>query len=71
MNTRTIAVGTFWVAVALFAARMAVSADDGHLESIPRFLHENFDHKNDGMVVGIVDEHGSRVYSAGKLDNGT
>jgi CubicO group peptidase (beta-lactamase class C family) len=23
------------------------------------------------MVVGIVDEHGSRVYSAGKLDNGT
>src|SRR5262249_15884457 len=48
----------------------AAVADD-YSDSIQSFLHANFDRLNAGMVVGIVDEHGSRVYSAGKLDNGT
>jgi CubicO group peptidase (beta-lactamase class C family) len=38
---------------------------------ITSFLHDNFDDKNAGMVIGLVDEHGNRVFSAGKLDNGT
>jgi serine-type D-Ala-D-Ala carboxypeptidase/endopeptidase len=31
----------------------------------------DFDKQSVGLVVGIVDEHGPRVVSAGKLDNGT
>jgi D-alanyl-D-alanine-carboxypeptidase/D-alanyl-D-alanine-endopeptidase len=40
-------------------------------EAIREFLHRNFDGKNAGMVIGIVDEHGSQVFAVGKLDNGT
>ena len=32
---------------------------------------ENAENANVGIVVGIVDEHGSSVISYGKLDNGT
>src|ERR1017187_713033 len=39
--------------------------------AIKAFLHENFDGKNVGMVIGLVDEHGSRIFGAGGLDNGT
>src|SRR5436305_4425501 len=39
--------------------------------TIKRFLHDNFDGKNVGMVIGLVDEHGSRIFVAGGLDNGT
>ncbi len=46
-------------------------ADGDDYASIRKFLHENFDHKNAGMVVALVDEHGSKTFSAGKLDNGT
>src|SRR4051812_38157773 len=40
-------------------------------EAIQEFLHRNFDGKNAGMVIGVVDEHGSQVFAVGKLDNGT
>ena len=39
--------------------------------TIKTFLHDNFDGKNVGMVIGLVDEHGSRIFGAGGLDNGT
>jgi CubicO group peptidase (beta-lactamase class C family) len=39
--------------------------------AIKTFLHENFDGKNYGMVIGLLDEHGGRIFGAGKLDNGT
>jgi CubicO group peptidase (beta-lactamase class C family) len=39
--------------------------------SIQEFLNRNFEHQNAGMVIGIIDEHGRRVFAAGKLDNGT
>lgn len=38
---------------------------------IKMFLKENFSKRNLAIVVGLVDEHGSQVFSAGKLDNGT
>ena len=43
-------------------------ADDA---AIKNFLHEKFDGKNAGMVIGLVDGHGSRIFGAGRLDNGT
>src|SRR5262249_27163228 len=33
--------------------------------------HETFDHKNFGMVIALWDENGPKIFSAGKLDNGT
>jgi serine-type D-Ala-D-Ala carboxypeptidase/endopeptidase len=38
---------------------------------IKTFLHDNFDGKDRAMVVGLVDEHGSQIFSDGKPDNGT
>ncbi len=51
------------------AALSQASSFDG--AAIQEFLHRNFDGKDSGMVIGIVDEHGSQVFGAGKLDNGT
>lgn len=53
------------------AAHPPRAAADDYDDSIQSFLHDNFDHQDAGMVVGIVDQRGSRVFSAGKLDNGT
>src|SRR5215475_10250051 len=46
-------------------------AESFDTEAIQEFLHRNFDAKNSGMVIGVVDEHRSQVFAAGKLDNGT
>jgi len=45
-----------------------VFADDS---TIKTFLHDKFDGKNVGMVIGLVDERGGRIFSAGGMDNGT
>jgi CubicO group peptidase (beta-lactamase class C family) len=55
----------------LFISHFSVSAEDDYTDSIKTFLHDNFDHKNVGMVIGIVDERGNRFFSAGSMDNGT
>lgn len=62
----------YWGLVLLIVTSQlsAVMAED-YRDSIQTFLHKNFDAKNAGMVVGIVDQHGSQVYCAGRLDNGT
>jgi CubicO group peptidase (beta-lactamase class C family) len=39
--------------------------------AIQSFLHDNFSNTNCGMVIGLVDEHGVKIFHAGKLDNGT
>src|SRR5262245_22543192 len=57
--------------ILMISVRLCPAAEDDYTNSIQPFLHETFDGKNYGMVIGLVDEHGSRVYSAGKLDNGT
>jgi len=38
---------------------------------VQAFLNENFAHTNAGMVIGLIDEDGKKVFSAGTLDNGT
>ena len=43
---------------------------DAEAEAIQAFLSENFGNTNAGMVIGLVDERGSRVLAAGKRDNG-
>jgi serine-type D-Ala-D-Ala carboxypeptidase/endopeptidase len=54
-------------------AQFAAAAQNGFTETndITKFLHDHFDGTNEGMVVGLVDERGVRVFSAGKLGNGT
>lgn len=44
---------------------------DIYAAPIETLLKEHFAESNAGMVIGLVDEHGSRLFSAGKLDNGT
>lgn len=59
------------VIVLAVCVRLCAAADDDYPNSLQSFLHENFDGKNYGMVIGLIDEQGSRVYSAGKLDKDT
>jgi CubicO group peptidase (beta-lactamase class C family) len=40
-------------------------------DSIEAFIRDHFDQKNACIVIGLVNEHGNRIFSAGKLDNGT
>jgi serine-type D-Ala-D-Ala carboxypeptidase/endopeptidase len=56
--------------ILLLSSRLA-AAEDAYTYSIPKFLHDNVDKSNTAMVIGLVDEHGSRVFSTGKLGNGT
>ncbi|MBC8001512.1 MAG: serine hydrolase, partial [Opitutaceae bacterium] len=44
---------------------------DAYADAIQALLHDKFAEGNSGMVIGLLDEHGSRVFSAGKLDNGS
>jgi CubicO group peptidase (beta-lactamase class C family) len=44
---------------------------DSKTKNIERFLQERFADGNTGMVIGLLDEQGRRVFGAGKLDNGT
>lgn len=54
-----------------FAAAQQTDFIDTEAAQINTFLQKNFSGTNCGMVIGLVDEHGSQVFSAGKLDNGT
>ncbi|HTL29642.1 MAG TPA: serine hydrolase, partial [Tepidisphaeraceae bacterium] len=59
------------LSILLSICNAASGADAGYEQSIGRFLHENFDHGDVGMVVALVDSDSTRVFSAGKLGNGT
>src|SRR6266571_1210805 len=69
----TIRFGCF--TILLLATQFLAAAQNGladaEAEAIQAFLRENFGNTNAGMVIGLVDERGSRVLAAGKLDNGT
>src|SRR6266496_2364953 len=52
-----------------FPAAAQNGFSDAEADAIQAFLRENL--TNAGMVIGLVDERGSRVFAAGKLDNGT
>ena len=75
MNSqRTFRLIELLIAVAIPAlAPFSLLARDGFSDdtAIKAFLHDNFDGKSYGMVIGLVDEHKSRIFGAGKLDNGT
>src|SRR5256885_10441999 len=59
----------------LFAARFPAAAQnhfsDAEADGIKAFLHDNFRQTNACMVIGLADDRGNRIFSAGKLDNGT
>jgi CubicO group peptidase (beta-lactamase class C family) len=40
-------------------------------DEIKAFLKENFSKTNAAIVIGLVDDYGSQIFSAGELDNGT
>jgi CubicO group peptidase (beta-lactamase class C family) len=49
----------------------AAQNDFGEADAIQAFLRQNFANTNASMVIGLLDDRGSRIFSAGKLDNGT
>jgi len=51
--------------------RAAETIVQDDVASVEGFLHQNFDGKNWGMVVALVAAHGTRVFSAGKMGDGT
>ena len=71
MPTRVIPCVFALTALFLFTSRSpAAMADDNYVAAIQTFLRENFDGKDWGMVVGLIDEQGARVLSAGRLGGG-
>src|SRR5580698_8189530 len=58
----------------LLAARFPVMAQNNftnaEAEAINAYLRDAFQQTNACIVIGLVDERGSRIFSAGQLDNG-
>src|SRR2546425_485418 len=54
-----------------FAAAAQNSFTEAEADGIRAFLHDNFRQTNACMVIGLADQRGNRIFSAGKLDNGT
>ncbi len=73
MNIRTIRFVCF--TILLLATQFLDAAQNGftdaEAEAIQVFLHENFGNTNTGMIIGLVDERGSRVLAVGKVDDST
>src|SRR6267378_7958147 len=71
----TIASRLLCVIEVLFVVQLAATAQnrfsDAEADGIKAFLHENFRQTNACMVIGLADQRGDRIFSAGKLDNGT
>ena len=51
------------------AAQKTFTTADG--EAVQAYLRESYTKGNAGMVIGLLDGTGARVFGAGKLDNGT
>jgi D-alanyl-D-alanine-carboxypeptidase/D-alanyl-D-alanine-endopeptidase len=66
-----------WTAIVFVCALAAASATPSSAiaadepVAIQSFLRENFAGSNAAIVIGLVDESGSQIFTAGKLDNGT
>ena len=74
MNTATTARFICFAALLLRTPFQAAAQNhfvDAEADGIKAFLRDNFHQTNAYMVIGLVDEHGSRIFNAGKLDNGT
>jgi len=63
-----------WVAL-LFAAQFPAAAQnsftDEEAAGIRTFLDDNFRQTNACIVIGLADQRGNKIFSAGKLDNST
>src|SRR5688572_2728526 len=63
------------IAVALLAVQLVTAASshftDAEANGIKTYLREHFRETNACIVIGLIDERGSKVFGAGKLDNGT
>src|SRR6185369_12740347 len=66
---------SIYFAIFLLAAGFPAAAENGftnaEADAIKAFLQQNFGHTNAGMVIGLLESNGSRIISAGKLDNGS
>lgn len=71
MNAKNLRIGFLFFL--LFCLRFPVAARAAFTDSasIQSFLHDNFSNTNAGMVIGLLDEHGAKIFQAGILDNGT
>jgi CubicO group peptidase (beta-lactamase class C family) len=69
-STRFTCVVLLTLAGAALAAAQEPFPDDV-LHSAPLFLQEIFGEGDAAMVIALVDQRGSRVFAAGKLDNGS
>src|SRR4029077_15144378 len=71
MNAKNVRTG--FLSFLLFCLRFPIAAHAAFTDptSIQSFLHDNFSNTNSGMVIALLDEHGTKIFQAGKLDNGT
>src|SRR5213594_2143585 len=69
MKTARLLSGFMVLATAQFAAVAQTGFTDAETAALTSFLREKFT-TNVAMVIGLVDEHGPRVFSGGKSDNG-
>ena len=63
------------VSIAFSCIQLAAAPKQNFVDSngsrVAEFLKQNFSNGNGGMVIALMDEYGTRVVSAGTLDNGT
>src|SRR5262245_60648495 len=62
---------SFWFGLIIVLVTIPGRAAFTDSSSIQSFLHDNFSSTNSGMVIALLDEHGTKIFQAGKLDNGT
>lgn len=68
---RMIAFIHLYAVTCVFPAAASTAFTDEEAEAVQAFLGKTFTNGNSGMVVGLLDENGSRIFGAGKLGNGT
>ena len=64
-------IGCVWLLVVAGSATGQNTFTATETQAIQSFLDEHLGGTNSAMVVGLVDADGSKVFSAGKPDNGT
>jgi CubicO group peptidase (beta-lactamase class C family) len=69
-HTRSVCVAFLALAAPLSVVAQSVFSE-AEGDAIQAFLRRTFTNDNSGMVIGILDARGSKVFSAGKLGNGT
>src|SRR4051794_19780494 len=71
MSIQRVAVFALCLIATGLQASVANNFTEPEADSIRTFLHEHFNGDHVAAVIGLVDEHGSRFFSSGTLDNGT